>query len=84
MKHLFVVVYATTSDSLDVGVSDNAMVYETLADAKRYFDSVKRGMDEIAKENGNDYEVIKDDFNEYTLSNYDNDGMTVKMLTVNL
>lgn len=52
---------------------DNAMVYEILAVAKRYSDAAKRNMDEAAKENGNDYEVVTDGFYEYTLIGYKDD-----------
>lgn len=75
---LYIVAYATTDEDLHITISTTrTKIFTDVDAAKEYFNAIKAEMNSY-NENGK-YEVIADNENVYTMSNFDNDGMSVQL-----
>lgn len=75
---LYIVAYATTGEDLDITISTTrTQVFTDENKAKEHFNAIKAEMNSYNKEG--EYEVIADNENAYTMSNFNNDGMNVQL-----
>lgn len=81
IKNIYIVVYATTGENLDINISSTSTrVFTNDVQAKDYFNHLKGYMNSFDCDGKENYEIINDTDNEYTITNDNNDGMSVKII----